>query len=121
MNRYAIEDAARTVIDACAGIGPARGYTGAEYNGRPRLDSIAEMVAALDRVTLDHEFFCASNPDHFDAVLEILSGENYHTEALAFALAKGGHVDAIASALQTVHYMGQSYAIENGLERPEAV
>lgn len=112
------EEWARFVAYTCEQISPCKGYTMSQYNSFYRLEKIAGMVEALKLNTNYRDELQLMNKDTFDETRSILEWDNYHTENIAFCLAFGDAA-AIVEALQTVHYMGQSHAIDNKLSRPE--
>ena len=112
------EEWARFVNYTCADFCPPRGYTMNDYNGRARLENIAGMIENMRINVTYSEALQLMNRETFDEVSSILEWDNCHTENIAFSLAFGD-ADAILEALQTVHCMGQSHAIDNKLSRPE--
>ena len=114
---YTPEELADQVTTICENIGPARGYNLNEYNGRPRLENIAAMVHALRENIRQHEKLQLADAEQVEAVSNILEWDNAHTENLAFRLAFGDDEQTL-DALLTVHYMGQSFALENKLQHP---
>lgn len=117
---YTPEEIAEKVKSICAGVGPVHGYTGKQYDGARRVSDIAEMLHRLndcENVDLNLRLQLADE-EQFEAVYNILEWDNYHTENIAFSLAFGDEW-ATLSALQSIQYMGQSYAIYNGLDRVE--
>ena len=119
-NYYEPEEIAETIADICAPHMPARGYTGDEYNGARRVQAIAEAVDALHDNTPPAVRAQLTHPETFEAVHAVLEWYNCHTENIAFTLAFGDGA-AVFDALQTVHMMGQAYAIDAGAEHPRAL
>lgn len=117
---YTPEEIAENVKEVCSCVGPLRGYTGKQYDGARRVSDIAEMLHRLQQVeniNINLRLQLA-DVEQFEQVYKILECDNCHTENLAFSLAFGDEYYTL-SALEAVHYMGQSYAIYNDLDRVE--
>jgi len=119
-NYYEPKEIAETIAGICDECAPARGYTMTEYDGRKRLEVIAEMVDALRDDVPPAVRMQLTHIETFGAVAEVLEWNNCHTENIAFSLAFGD-ADAVLEALRTVHYMGQNHAITAGAKYPTAV
>lgn len=117
---YTPEEIADKVKEICAGVRPAHGYAGNDYEGARRVSDIAEMLHRLNQHENIDTNLRLQLADHeqFEAVYNILEWDNFHTENIAFALAFGDEWDVLG-ALQSVHYMGQSFAIYGKLDRVE--
>ena len=117
---YTPEEIAEKVKAICAGVGPVHGYTGKQYDGARRVSDIAEMLHRLNQIeNVDINLrLQLADEEQAEAVIEILEADNCHTENLAFSLAFGDEYHTLM-ALEAVHYMGQSYAIYNDLDRVE--
>lgn len=117
-NYYEPEEIAEIIAGICDEYAPPRGYTMTEYDGRKRLEVIAEMVDALRDDVPQAVRMQLTHIETFTAVFEVLEWNNNHTESIAFSLAFGDS-DAVLDALLTIHTAGQNYAIGRRAQRPE--
>lgn len=117
-NYYEPDEIAEIIAGICREYAPARGYTMDEYDGRKRLEVIAEMVDALRDDVPTAVRMQLTHIETFTAVSEVLEWDNNHTENMALALAFGDS-DAVLDALLTVHSAGQNYAIRRRAQYAE--
>lgn len=118
MKRFDPDTIAACVSTICSEYHPG-GFSGAEYYGAPRLAAVAKMAAALRSDLSAAAADQLRDRETFEAVYDALEWYNEHTANLALELAYGD-AEHVYHALQTIHYHGQSYAIERGYQYPRS-